>query len=305
MRWSELISQNLPIRIDIIGKYKLLLLIRYVLICYLIVSWLLGVTTAAIVSRVLLNLKFNSILSVLTHLVLLILNIKLPYRIWIILWLVLGCRHFASFQIVFTVFRPVILICKLDHPVPIWPWGYRQVRPIVEVRRLIHLLSCIHVFGELASKLLSSRLLAALLLVIQLLICHWIIRWTYSFLDNHPAGIAASIAILSERGRVHLAPGSAGVDRMLFNYLVYSIVVTSLDHRTVLAGCNILPSAKLLQGTEIRILGCDQLGLHAIRYWLVPMVSNSRRILYTVWHDRSYSIWIHSCLCTHEVEGPR
>lgn len=150
---------------------------------------------------------------------------------------------------------------------------------------------------------MSSRLLATLLLIIHLLICHWFISRTHSLLNDHPSSITASITFLSQSCWVHLTSCSSWINWVFFNSLVDSIVISTLYHSSMLITYS-LSSCELLKSSKIWIvLRRYQLSLHCIGDRLVPVISNSGCILNTVWHYGSYSIWIHPCLCTHEVQS--
>lgn len=213
MRRSELIGEHFTVRIDIVREHELLLL-DVVLIADM-THVLLWITRAAKMPRVLLcYLKFP-VLAI--WLVLLTLTIELPYWVLIILHLVLGCRHLSSLQIVFAVLS-IVLVGKLDHPIPIRPRGDRQIRCVVVARIavvcwLVHLLSSIHILGQLASELLSSRvLLTVLLLIVHGLVGHLlVVGGAHRLLDNHPSRIRASITLLPQSRRVHLTSRSPGV----------------------------------------------------------------------------------------------
>ena len=188
----------------------------------------------------------------------------------------------------------------MHHSISVWSWWNRQIRASVVITRLIDLLSCINVFRQLASEFLSSWILAILLLVIQLVISHRIILRTYRLFYNHASGIAATISLLPQRCRVHLPSSSSWIYRVFFDDLVYSIIVSTLNHCTVLCAHS-LWSTKLLKCPKIWILWGNKLCLHGIGDRLVAMVSNCCCILDTIWHDRANSIWIHACLRSHEV----
>lgn len=251
MRWSVMIWEDLPIRVDIVGKHQLFFILCHILV----VHYLRSIASASKCSWILLNLKLNLILATLAHLVL---NIELPNRILStrVASLVLGRWHLPWLQIVLAMLWSAILICKLNHTIPVRSRRNRQIRTIiVGPRRLIYLLSRIHISRQLAAELLASWLLAALLLlvVLQLLVAHRIICWTYSFLDNHSRCITASVSLLPESGRVHVATRSPRINRVLFDHLVYAIIAPSLDHGSVLR-YHVLASCKLLNPSEIWIL---------------------------------------------------
>lgn len=78
-------------------------------------SW---VACAPIISRVLFDLKFNPVLSVL---ILRIRHIKLPNRILPILSLIFRRRYLPRLQIILAMLRSVILIRKLDYAITVGP----------------------------------------------------------------------------------------------------------------------------------------------------------------------------------------
>ena len=298
MRRSIMIWENFTIRVDIIGQHQLLLVLSHVLIIHYL-SCIAGTTERP---RVLLYLKLDLVLATL---ILLILYIELPNRILstgMASGLVLRRGHLSWLQIIFAVLWSAVLVGELDHSVSIRSWRNGQIGTIVVgARRLINLLRRIDIPRKLAAKLLPRRLLTTLLLlIIQLLIAHRIIGRTYSFLDYHSGRVAASIALLSERGGVHMATGSSRINWMLFDYLVYAVVAASLDHGAVLR-THVLSCSKLLDSSKIWVLWRDQLGLHCVGHWLVALVPYGRRILYTVWHDGSNAVWIHASLRSHEI----
>lgn len=254
MRWSVMIWKDLPIGVDVVRKHQLLFILCHILV----IHYLRSITRAPKRPRILLDLKLNLVRGAL---ILLILNIELPNRIlaaWVAR-LIFRRRHFPRLQIVLAVLWSTILVGELNHSIPIRSGRNRQVWAIVVGSWwLINLLRRINVPRQLAAELLARRLLATLLLlvVLQLLIAHWIISWTYSFLDNHPSCITASVPLLSESCRIHVASRSSWIDRVLFDDLVYAVVAASLDHGAVLS-THVLASCKLLDSSEIRILWCD------------------------------------------------
>ena len=52
---------------------------------------------------------------------------------------------------------------------------------------------------------------------------------------------------------------------MLLNYMIDAVIVSCLDHGSVLAA-HIWSGTKLLESSVVLVLWSDQLGLHGIRY---------------------------------------
>ena len=159
------IGEHFSVRVDIVGEHELLFILSDVRV----VHNLGGVAGATEGARVLLDLKLDLILRAL---ILLILHVELPQLILVagVRSLVLGSWHFPMLQVVLTVFGSTVLVCELNHSISIRPRRDWHVGPIQIGLRLVNLLSCIDVSGELATKLLAGRRLAAVLLVVELLV---------------------------------------------------------------------------------------------------------------------------------------
>ena len=74
-----------------------------------------------------------------------------------------------------------------------------------------------------------------LMIVLHLLISDRVRSRTHCLFDDHATSITTSISLLPQCSRVHLTSRSSRVDGVFLNYLVYAVIVLSLDHGAMLA----------------------------------------------------------------------
>ena len=152
----------------------------------------------AIISRFLLYLKIDALIAARLLLVL-----HVPH---LVVLAALGSRHLLP-QVVPAVFLPAIRVGEVHGSVSVRARGNGQVRSVGargHHRRLVDLLGCVYVLGQLASKLLLARgvrLLAAhrLLLLVQLVAEGFVAR-AHRLFDDHAAGVVGTSLLLPQRG---------------------------------------------------------------------------------------------------------
>ena len=152
--------------------------------------------------------------------------------------------------------------------------------------------------GDLGVRAVLGHLVVELLLVV--LVAEGLVAGAHGLLDNEPPCV---VALLPQCRRVHLTPGSPGVDGVLLYDVVEHPIGASLYHGSVVGTANLVAHKLLIleQADVLTVFWRDQLSLHGVGNRLVSVVPDGRGVLDAVGDDAADAAGVNGCAVPDEV----